>query len=94
MQISTFYTYDVVFRPTPQFSEMPAFSSKSNWKPPKGHLNVEVFPGQLEKEILKLPFENLRYSNTLKVEWEAIRALAYDRTIVIKKAEVICNLYK
>ena len=46
----------------------------------------EVFLSQVEKESFKLPFENLRHSNTSKEEWEATRTLADDRTIFIKKA--------
>ena len=34
----------------------------------------------------KIPFKNLRHSNTSKEEWEVVRALAGDLTIVIKKA--------
>ena len=39
--------------------------------------------------LFKLPFERLRDNNTLKEEWQAIRALAIDRTIVIKKADKV-----
>ena len=28
---------------TPYFKETPVFALKSTWKPPKGHLNLEVF---------------------------------------------------
>ena len=34
-----------------------------------------------------MPFDNLKHSNTSKEEWEAIRALADDSTIVIKRAD-------
>ena len=30
-------------KPTPEFSDRPAFSSKSLWNPPTGHPNLEVF---------------------------------------------------
>ena len=33
-----------------------------------------------------MSFDNLKHSNTSKEEWQAIRALADDRTIVIKGA--------
>ena len=46
----------------------------------------EVFLSQLEIELFKLPFENLRHNNTSKEEWNATRPLVDDRTIVIKKA--------
>ena len=79
----------LIFRnqPTPQFSEVPTFSPKSSCKPPKGHPNLEVFLSQLENEVYKMPFENLKHSNTSKEEWQAIRALADDSTIVIKRAD-------
>ena len=79
----------LIFRnqPTPQFSEVPTFSPKSSCKPPKGHSNLEVFLSQLENEVYKMPFENLKHSNTSKEEWQAIRALADDSTIVIKRAD-------
>ena len=79
----------MIFRnqPTPQFSEVPTFSPKSSCKPPKGHPNLEVFLSQLENEVYKMPFENLKHSNTSKEEWQAIRALADDSTIVIKRAD-------
>ena len=73
--------------PTPQYSEVPAFSPKSSWEPPKGHPNLEVFLSQLENEIFKIPFDNLKHSNTSKEECHAIRALADDRTIIIKRAD-------
>ena len=53
--------------PTPQFSEVPAFSPRSSWKPPKGHPNLEVFLGQLENEIFKMPFDNLKHSNNFTI---------------------------
>ena len=73
--------------PTPQFSKFPAFSPNSSLKLPKGHPNLEVFLGQLENEIFKMPFDNPKHSNISKEEWQAMRALADDRTIIIKRAE-------
>ena len=73
--------------PTPKFSEVPAFSPKSSWKPPNGHPYLEVFLSQLENEIFKLFFDYLKQSNTSKEEWQAITALADDRTIVNKRAD-------
>ena len=32
------------------FSEVPAFSPKSSWKPPQGHPNLEVYLSQVENE--------------------------------------------
>ena len=73
--------------PTPFFSESPAFIPKSTWKPPLDHPNIEVFPSQLEKEIFTFSEKPLRYSNLSKKEWQAVRSLANDRNIVIKKAD-------
>ena len=73
--------------PNPEFSETPAFSPKSTWKPPMGHPNVEVFLSQIEHEIFKEVQSPLGYLNLSKEEWKAVRSLANDRNIVIKKAD-------
>ena len=72
--------------PTPQFIEVPAFSPKSSWKPPKGHPNLEVFLSQLENEIFEMLFDNLKHSNASK-DLQAIRASLDDSTIVIKRTD-------
>ena len=41
----------------------------------------------MEKELFKMVETPLRYSNLSKEEWEAVRTLADDRNIVIKKAD-------
>ena len=73
--------------PTLEFSKTPVFSPKSTWKPPMGHPNVEVFLSQIEHEIFKEVESPLGYSNLCKEEWKAVRSLANDRNIVIKKTE-------
>ena len=73
--------------PSESFSKKPAFSTKSSWKPPEGHPNLEVFLSQLENEIFKMVETPLGYSNLSKEEWEAVRTLAGNRNIVIKKAD-------
>ena len=73
--------------PTPDFSEKPSFTPKSSWKPPTGHPNLEVFLSALEKQIFKIIDSKLGYSNFSNEEWQAMRALADDRSIVIKKAD-------
>ena len=73
--------------PTQDFSSKPAFSPKSTWNPPVGHPNVEVFLSQIEHELFQISNKSLPYSNLSKEEWEAIRSLADDRSIVIKKAD-------
>ena len=73
--------------PTPNFKEAPVFAPKSTWKTPKGHPSLEVFLSQIEKELFELEKTSLGYSNFSKEEWQAMRALANDRSIVIKKAD-------
>ena len=73
------------FRDEPQgFNETPAFTPKS-YHPPEGHACLEVFLSQVEKELLKIPFLDLKYSSMSRKEWQAVRSLADDRGIVIKK---------
>ena len=64
-----------------------AFARKSSWKPPLGHSNLEVFLSQVESELFKEMQDSLRYSNLSQEEWRAVRYLADDRSIVIKKAD-------
>ena len=73
--------------PTSDFSNIPAFAPKSAWKPPKGHPNLEVFLSQVESDLFKAIERPIGYSNLSKEEWDAIRPLADDRNIVIKRAD-------
>ena len=66
---------------------MPAFRSNSSWKPLTGHPNLEVFLSCAEKELFEDIGTSLRYSNLSTEEWKAIRSLADDRNIVIKKVD-------
>ena len=68
------------------FSDEPTLRPKSNWKPPPGHPGLELFLSQLEKEVFN-GFLNYSTSIPSKEEWEALRRLADDRSIVIKQAE-------
>ena len=72
--------------PSVSFSTKPAFSSKSSCIAPEGHPNLEVLLSQIENELFKPIKMPLGYSNLSKEEWEAVRALADDSNIVIKKA--------
>ena len=76
-------------QPSEDFSDKPAFRPKSNWKPPPGHPGLELFLSQLEKEIFNgLLNDSISIpSNMSKEEWEALRGLADDRSIVIKQAD-------
>ena len=69
------------------FSEKSAFTPKSKWKPPKDHPNLEVFLSQTEKELFELAESPLNYSNFSNEEWQAMRSLVNDRSVVIKKAD-------
>ena len=60
---------------------------KSLWNLPKGHPNLEVFLSEVEKELFTVVDSMLGYSNLSKEEWKAMRTLADDKTIVIKKAD-------
>ena len=57
------------------------------WKPSIGHPNLEVFLSCVEQELFKDIEIPLRYSNLSSKEWGAIRSLADDRSIVIKKVD-------
>ena len=76
-------------QPSEDFSDKPAFRPKSNWKPPPGHPGLELFLSQLEKEIFNgLLNDSISIpSNMSKEEWEALRGLADDRSIVIKQSD-------
>ena len=76
-------------QPSEDFSDKPAFRPKSNWKHPPGHPGLELFLSQLEKEIFNgLLNDSISIpSNMSKEEWEALRGLADDRSIVIKQAD-------
>ena len=71
--------------PSENSSTIPAFRSKSTWKPPTGHPNLEVFLSRFEKELLEDIVTSLRYSNLSTEAWKATRSLADDRSIVTKK---------
>ena len=72
---------------TEDFSETPSFRCKSSWKPPQGNASLELFLSQIERELFEIPKKRLGYSNFSKEEWECMRSLANDRSIVIKKAD-------
>ena len=46
--------------PSPNFSEVPAFRPKSNWKPPPGHRCAELFLSKLESELFSFCQVNLK----------------------------------
>ena len=62
---------------TSSLSETPAFKTKSSWNPPKGHLCLEVYLSQVEKELFELAVSHLGTG----------RSLADYRSIIIKNAD-------
>ena len=76
-------------KPSANFSDTPAFRPKSSFKPSPGHPSLKLFLSQIENDI----FENLVKgstpinSNMSKEEWDALKGLADDRSIIIKKAD-------
>ena len=74
-------------KPTLDFSEKPEFHFKSSWNPPKGDPHLEVFVSRVEEELFAVIERPARHSNLSQEEWKAIRYLADDRNIVIKKAD-------
>ena len=69
------------------FSEIPSFTTKSSWKPPRGYPNLKVFLSQIEHEIFKTCEKPLSFSNLSRDEWRAVRSLADDPNYIIKKAD-------
>ena len=49
--------------------------------------NLEVFLSHIDYELFQIPDYCLPYSNISKEEWQAIRSMAEDRSILIKKAD-------
>ena len=76
----------MAFQEGAHFSETPIFPLKSTWKRPMGHPNVEVFLSQIEQDTFKDIQSPLGYSNISTEEWKAVRSIANDRNILIKKA--------
>ena len=73
--------------PSPNFSDVPVFWPKSNWKSPYGHPCVEMFLSTLENELFSfLPSKPQAY-NLIKEEWLAMQSLAEDRSMIIKPAD-------
>ena len=73
--------------PSENFSRIPLFRPKSFRKPQKGNPNLEMFLSKVEQDIFKTIETPTKYSNLSSDEWKAIRSLADDRSIVIKKAD-------
>ena len=66
------------------FSEIPAFRSKSTWNTPAGDPCAELFFSKIEHELLSfLPRKPQSYNHT-KEKWQALKNLKEGRSIIIK----------
>ena len=74
--------------PILDFSEKPAFHTKSSWNPPKEDPHLEVSLSTVEEELFTVFEKPVAHSNLSQEEWTAIRALADDRNIVIKEKQI------
>ena len=52
--------------PIPQFSEVPCCKTKSSWRPPNGHPELEIFLSKVEKIYLVF-VRNNKHAQTLTV---------------------------
>ena len=59
----------------------------------EGRDNLEAFLSQIENKLLKTVGTPLGYTSLSKQEWEAVRTLADDRIIVIKKTGKCSGCY-
>ena len=76
-------------KPTNNSSKTPAFRSKPRWKPPKGHVSLEVFLSRVEKELFSDEMNDSTQKNLSAEEWKALRNLTNDRSLVIKGADKV-----
>ena len=74
-------------KPTPTFSEIPAFKVSSSWTPLICDTQLEMYLSELAEEILKIDETGQNYPNLTKAEREAQQDLVYDKNIVIKPAD-------
>ena len=75
---------------TEDFSTIPVFRPKSNWTPPAGHPNLEMFLSEIEKEFFEgvfIHFSHFHRQNFSREEWKTLRDLAEDKGIIIKSAD-------
>ena len=56
-----------------------------------GNPNVEIFLSKVDEDLFKTIETPTRCSNLSSDDWKAIRSLADDRSIVIKKADNGCT---
>ena len=73
--------------PSEEFSEIPAFRPMSSWKPPAGDPCVKLFLSKMEHELLSFLTGKPQSYNLTKEEWQALKNLKEDRSIIIKPAD-------
>ena len=56
-------------------------------------VTLEVFLSQVENEFFEILEADIKYSNLSREEWNAIRSLAHDKSIIIKKADKALHCY-
>ena len=66
---------------------VPVPARKSSWKALLGHLNLEVFLSQVKSKLFKEIKVSLKFSKFSQEEWRAVRSVAEDSSLVIKKAD-------
>ena len=71
-------------KPTPAFSEKPAFKVPSNWTAPIRDAQLELYLSEIEDILLNINESGKNYSNLTKDEREALHSLMYDDQIIIK----------
>ena len=70
---------------TPPFNEVPFCKTNSLWRPPNGHPALEIFLSKVEKDLSDFCKKQQTYLNFNSEECKAMRSLADDRNLVIKK---------
>lgn len=78
-----FYFEDSIGEPV---ADLPPFKSKSTWQPPHADLTIETYLRDLPKKLDAIPHMELRPTVPHR-EWQALKSLAADNSIVINKAD-------
>ena len=74
-----------VFTPQPMFSFR--IARKLNSSLVRAIYTPKCFLSEVEKSFFEIPSSDLKYSNMSREEWQAVRSLADDRSIVINKTD-------
>ena len=63
------------------------FRPKSTWTPPKDCPSLEMFLSQVENELFKYVPQRVQKYNRSKNEWQILKTLIQDNSIIIKPAD-------